>query len=78
MPHLNTKYPSGAAKRRKQEEIINADEKCKGLLVSMFVVASGTGEPTEESLASNTQVAKSRYVCLVHNQMCHTSAVVLI
>jgi len=36
MPHLNRKYPSGAAKRRKTEEIL----KCKGLL-DRFVAVAG-------------------------------------
>jgi len=35
-------------------------------------VASSAGEPTEETAASNIQVVSSSYVCLVHNQMCHT------
>jgi len=26
----------------------------------------------EDSAASSTQVVNSSYVCLVHNQMCHT------
>jgi len=35
MLHLNRKYPSGAAKRRKKEEII----KCKGLMDRFVAVA---------------------------------------
>jgi len=64
LPHLNRKYPSGAAKRRKKEEKNKADEKCKGLLDRF-----GTSESTEESTASSTQVVNSSYNCLVHNQM---------
>jgi len=55
---LNRKYPSGAAKRRKKLESIKVNEKCKGLL-DRFIVASGTGEPTEETAASSTQVVNS-------------------
>jgi len=72
MLQLNRKYPTGAAKRRKKQESIYADEKHKSLLDRFFVITSGTGEPTEESTASSTQVVDSSYVCLVHNQMCHT------
>jgi len=63
MPQLNRKYPSGAAKRRKKEESIKADEKWKGLL-DRFVVAGGSGEPKEENATSSTQVVNSSYVCL--------------
>jgi len=38
MPQLNRNYPSGAAKRRKKEVRIKADEKCKGLLDRLVVV----------------------------------------
>jgi len=38
MPQLYGKYPSGAAKRRKKEERIKANEKCKGLLDRFVVV----------------------------------------
>jgi len=51
---------------------MKVDEKCKGLLDRFVVVASGTGEPTEENAGSSTQVVNSSYVCLVHNQMCHS------
>jgi len=37
---------------QQKEEKSKKTEKCKGLL-DRFVVASGTGEPTEESAASN-------------------------
>jgi len=67
IPQLNRKYPSGAPKKGKK-----ADEKCKGLLDRFVVVIGGTGEPTEESAASSTEVVNSSYVCLVHKQMCHT------
>ena len=57
MPQLNRKYPSGAAKKRKEEERIMTDEKCrpKGLLDRFVAVADGTGEPTEESAASSNK-----------------------
>jgi len=40
------------------------------LLLQQLVLV--TGEPTEESAASSTQVVDSGYVCLVHKQMCYT------
>ena len=49
MPQFNRKYPGGAEKTREKWESIKVDEKCKGLLDRSVVVASGTGEPTEES-----------------------------
>jgi len=72
MPQLNRKYPSGAAKRRKKEESTKAEEKCEGLLDRFVVVTNRTGEPTEVSAASSTQVVNSSYVCLMHNKMYHT------
>jgi len=69
MPQVNRKYPSGAAKEGK---VRKTDEKCNGLLDRFVVVASATGEPTEESAASSTQVVNSNDVCLAYNQMCHT------
>jgi len=73
MPHFNRKYPSGAEKiKEKVRKHIKVDEKCKGVLDRFVVVASGTGEPTEGSAGSSIQVVNSSYVCLVHNQMCHT------
>ena len=53
VPQLNRNYSSGAAKKRKKEKSIKANEKCKGLL-DIFVVASGTGEPTEETVGAVT------------------------
>jgi len=76
MPQCNRKYPNGAAKTRKKWESINVDEKCKGLLDRFVVVASGTGEPSEETAGSSTQVVNSSYACLVHNQT-YTKAQVL-
>jgi len=38
MPQLNIKYPSGAAKRRKNVERIKANGKCKGLLDRSVVI----------------------------------------
>jgi len=35
-------------------------------------VAGGTGESTEKSAASSTQLINSSNACLVHKQMCHT------
>jgi len=70
MQQFNRKYPSGAEKTRKKSESIKVDEKCKGLLDRFVVVASGTGEPTEECAGSSTQVANSSYVCLL--QLCPT------
>ena len=72
MPQCNRKYSNGAAKTRKKKESIKVDEKCKGLLDRFVVEASGTGEPTEESADSSTQVVNRSYACLVHNRMCHT------
>jgi len=40
----------------KKEGKIKADEKCKGLLDRFVVIVGCTGEPTEESAASSTQV----------------------
>jgi len=55
-------------KTRKKKGRIKADEKCKCFL-DRFVDIAGTGEPTEESAASNIQaVNSSNYVCLVHNR----------
>jgi len=71
MPKFNRKYPSGAEKN-KEKESIKADEKCKVLLDRFVIEASGTGEPTEESAGSSTQVVNSSYVYLVHNHTCHT------
>ena len=45
VPQLSRKHPSGAAKRRKKEESIKANEKCEDLL-DRFVVASGTASGT--------------------------------
>ena len=39
MPQWNRKCPSGSAKRRKKEERIKADKKCKSLLNRFVVVA---------------------------------------
>jgi len=72
LPQLNRKYPSGAPKRRKKKGSIKAYEKCKGVLDRLVIFAGSTGEPTEESKASSTQVVVSSYVCLVHKQMYHT------
>ena len=49
MPQFNRKYPSGAEKNKEKVRKHKVDEKCKGLLDRFVVVASGTGEPTEES-----------------------------
>ena len=71
MPQLNINYASGATKRKQKEESIKADEKYKRLL-NRYAVVRGTGEPKEQSASSSTQFVKNSYVCLVHNQMCHT------
>ena len=49
MPQFNRKYPSGAEKIKEKVSKRKGWCKCKGLLDRFFVVASGTGEPTEES-----------------------------
>jgi len=58
--------------KRKREERIKTDEKCKGFLDRFAVVSRGTGEPTEESAVLSIHVVNSNYISLMHNQMCHT------
>jgi len=67
MPQLNRRYPRGAAKRRKKEERIKADEKCKGFLDRFVVV-----QVVLVSLQSRVQleapkllIVANSYVCLV-------------
>ena len=69
MPQFNRKYPSGAEKNKEKVRKHKVDEKCKGLLDRFVIVASGTGQ---RRVHVHTQVVSSSYVCLVHNQMCHT------